>query len=114
MNVELENGRGVAVAAGDSLLTKLYLRTHVPRGTLFVSPERGNRFHMVKQATPAGAALLRDLILESVADLRTRGDVVDISCATEVSDYPGQIDFKITAIRPDEKVITYEDFVEVV
>ncbi len=114
MNIDLENGRGVAVAEGDALVTKLYLRTHVPRGTLFVSPERGHRFHMVKKATPAGAALLRDLILESVIDLRTRGDVLEIACETEVSDYPGQIDFKITAIRPDDNVITYEDFIEVV
>lgn len=114
MNINIENGHGVAVSGGDPLITKLYMRTHVPRGSLFVSPERGNRFHLVKKATPAGAALLRDLILESVADLKTRGEVLQISCETEVSNYPGQIDFRITAIRPDDRVITYEDFIEVV
>lgn len=114
MNIGLENGRGIAVSDGDPLVTKLFLRTHVPRGTLFVAPMRGHRFRMVKKATPAGAALLRDLILEAISDLKTRGDVVEISCETHVSDYPGQIDYKITAVRPDKKFITYEDFIEVI
>lgn len=114
MNISTEQGLGIAVSAGgDPLVTKLWIRTHMPRGAFFQNPALGHRFFMVKHANAAGALLLRDLALEAVTDL-VPAWLASVDCDTEIDSASGRINVYFEGVRADGRNIKFSVFYKVV
>jgi hypothetical protein len=116
VNIVTENGKGKLVSSGgDPLLTKMWIRTHVPKGRFFADAKLGHRFHLVQKVNTAGLALMSELIIESCQDLIDNNELRNAKSRAVAVDYiPNVIHWTLSGSSRNGAPVRFSAFYQVV
>lgn len=115
--IAMQDGRGeMTFEMAENIFNNIYLSLKVRKGSFFQNPEFGSRLHLLKKNTPRAAALAEEYAKEALQWLidTGRSKKIEVFAERDRLQDLNRLKLLVEVTQADDKIVPFEDFVEVV